>query len=256
MVTLTKVKLGQLSSELPYKPPTPALNVNHFLLLSVQKVKIKERRAAFETEAFWDGGVMGIGSFSVSHTAAQWAQLLPPQAVVVLVRRVWRCMFYCVEWTNKTAAGGVSRSGQLNSWIPDFWKESRANPYQLNFILLSLISFFAAESHQHLPYLPCVPRLPSRYRHTLSLGSIAIMCGFCKPPQSLEATKGCADCKSNFCNECFKLYHPWGTPRAQHEHILPTNNFRPKVWLFLWFFYMTCRSFSSFVTVCSSLFVL
>uniref|UniRef100_A0A672FCG9 Tripartite motif containing 46a n=1 Tax=Salarias fasciatus TaxID=181472 RepID=A0A672FCG9_SALFA len=55
------------------------------------------------------------------------------------------------------------------------------------------------------------------------------MCGFCKPPQSLEATKGCADCKSNFCNECFKLYHPWGTPRAQHEHILPTNNFRPKV---------------------------
>ncbi|KAF3839727.1 hypothetical protein F7725_018444 [Dissostichus mawsoni] len=67
------------------------------------------------------------------------------------------------------------------------------------------------------------------YRHTVSLGSIAIMCGFCKPPQSLEATKGCADCKSNFCNECFKLYHPWGTPRAQHEHILPTNNFRPKV---------------------------
>lgn len=55
------------------------------------------------------------------------------------------------------------------------------------------------------------------------------MCGFCKPPQSLEATKGCAHCKSNFCNECFKLYHPWGTPRAQHEHILPTNNFRPKV---------------------------
>jgi len=58
------------------------------------------------------------------------------------------------------------------------------------------------------------------------------MCGFCKPPQSLEASKGCADCKSNFCNECFKLYHPWGTPRAQHEHILPTNSFRPKVCLF------------------------
>ncbi|KAI9533277.1 hypothetical protein NQZ68_025671 [Dissostichus eleginoides] len=72
-------------------------------------------------------------------------------------------------------------------------------------------------------------RIVERYRHTVSLGSIAIMCGFCKPPQSLEATKGCADCKSNFCNECFKLYHPWGTPRAQHEHILPTNNFRPKV---------------------------
>ncbi|XP_028281631.1 tripartite motif-containing protein 46 [Parambassis ranga] len=72
-------------------------------------------------------------------------------------------------------------------------------------------------------------RIVERYRHTISLGSVAIMCGFCKPPQALEATKGCADCKSNFCNECFKLYHPWGTPRAQHEHILPTNNFRPKV---------------------------
>uniref|UniRef100_A0A3Q1BC81 Tripartite motif containing 46a n=1 Tax=Amphiprion ocellaris TaxID=80972 RepID=A0A3Q1BC81_AMPOC len=72
-------------------------------------------------------------------------------------------------------------------------------------------------------------RIVERYRHTVSLGSVAIMCGFCKAPQSLEATKGCADCKSNFCNECFKLYHPWGTPRAQHEHILPTNNFRPKV---------------------------
>uniref|UniRef100_A0AAQ4S2K4 Tripartite motif containing 46a n=1 Tax=Gasterosteus aculeatus aculeatus TaxID=481459 RepID=A0AAQ4S2K4_GASAC len=72
-------------------------------------------------------------------------------------------------------------------------------------------------------------RIVERYRHTVSLGSVAIMCGFCKPPQTLEASKGCADCKSNFCNECFKLYHPWGTPRAQHEHILPTNNFRPKV---------------------------
>ncbi|XP_062278593.1 tripartite motif-containing protein 46 isoform X1 [Scomber scombrus] len=72
-------------------------------------------------------------------------------------------------------------------------------------------------------------RIVERYRHTVNLGSIAIMCGFCKPPLSLEASKGCADCKSNFCNECFKLYHPWGTPRAQHEHILPTNSFRPKV---------------------------
>uniref|UniRef100_A0A8C5AT83 Tripartite motif containing 46a n=1 Tax=Gadus morhua TaxID=8049 RepID=A0A8C5AT83_GADMO len=72
-------------------------------------------------------------------------------------------------------------------------------------------------------------RIVERYRHTVSLGSVAILCGFCKPPQALEATKGCADCKSNFCNECFKLYHPWGTPRAQHEHILPTNSFRPKV---------------------------
>uniref|UniRef100_A0A3Q2YJB9 Tripartite motif containing 46b n=1 Tax=Hippocampus comes TaxID=109280 RepID=A0A3Q2YJB9_HIPCM len=72
-------------------------------------------------------------------------------------------------------------------------------------------------------------RIVERYRHTVSLGSVAIMCQFCKPPQALEATKGCGDCRSNFCNECFKLYHPWGTPRAQHEHILPTLNFRPKV---------------------------
>ncbi|XP_051722701.1 tripartite motif-containing protein 46 isoform X2 [Ctenopharyngodon idella] len=72
-------------------------------------------------------------------------------------------------------------------------------------------------------------RIVERYRHTVSLGSMAVMCQFCKPPQALEATKGCADCRSNFCNECFKLYHPWGTPRAQHEHILPTHSFRPKV---------------------------
>ncbi|XP_020562544.1 tripartite motif-containing protein 46 isoform X2 [Oryzias latipes] len=72
-------------------------------------------------------------------------------------------------------------------------------------------------------------RIVERYRHSVSLGSVAVMCQFCKPPQALEATKGCADCRANFCNECFKLYHPWGTPRAQHEHILPTLNFRPKV---------------------------
>ncbi|XP_051577678.1 tripartite motif-containing protein 46-like isoform X2 [Myxocyprinus asiaticus] len=72
-------------------------------------------------------------------------------------------------------------------------------------------------------------RIVERYRQTVSLGSMAITCQFCKPPQALEATKGCADCKSNFCNECFKLYHPWGTPRAQHEHILPTHSFRPKM---------------------------
>ncbi|KAG5270855.1 hypothetical protein AALO_G00173050 [Alosa alosa] len=72
-------------------------------------------------------------------------------------------------------------------------------------------------------------RIVERYRHSVSIGSMAVMCQFCKPPQPLEASKGCADCKANFCNECFKLYHPWGTPRATHEHILPTHNFRPKV---------------------------
>ncbi|XP_076826751.1 tripartite motif-containing protein 46 isoform X2 [Brachyhypopomus gauderio] len=72
-------------------------------------------------------------------------------------------------------------------------------------------------------------RIVERYRHTVSLGTMAVMCQFCKPPQALEATKGCADCRANFCNECFKLYHPWGTPRAQHEHIQPTHCFRPKL---------------------------
>ncbi|KAA0710130.1 Tripartite motif-containing protein 46 [Triplophysa tibetana] len=72
-------------------------------------------------------------------------------------------------------------------------------------------------------------RIVERYRHTVSLGSVAVICQFCKPPQALEATKGCADCRASYCNECFKLYHPWGTPRAQHEHVQPTLNFRPKV---------------------------
>ncbi|TSO05438.1 Tripartite motif-containing protein 46 [Bagarius yarrelli] len=72
-------------------------------------------------------------------------------------------------------------------------------------------------------------RIVERYRHTVSLGSVAVMCQFCKSPQTAEATKGCADCRASFCNECFKLYHPWGTPRAQHEHVQPTLNFRPKV---------------------------
>uniref|UniRef100_A0A671R1M4 E3 ubiquitin-protein ligase TRIM36-like n=1 Tax=Sinocyclocheilus anshuiensis TaxID=1608454 RepID=A0A671R1M4_9TELE len=44
-----------------------------------------------------------------------------------------------------------------------------------------------------------------------------------------EATKSCMDCKASFCNECFKMNHPWGTPKAQHEYVGPTTNFRPKV---------------------------
>uniref|UniRef100_A0A8C6XHX6 Tripartite motif containing 46 n=1 Tax=Naja naja TaxID=35670 RepID=A0A8C6XHX6_NAJNA len=69
-------------------------------------------------------------------------------------------------------------------------------------------------------------RVVERYRHTINVNA-AIMCQFCKPPQ-LEATKGCTECKSSFCNECFKLYHPWGTQKAQHEPIPPTLTFRPK----------------------------
>uniref|UniRef100_A0A3P9LFC0 Tripartite motif containing 36 n=1 Tax=Oryzias latipes TaxID=8090 RepID=A0A3P9LFC0_ORYLA len=55
------------------------------------------------------------------------------------------------------------------------------------------------------------------------------MCNICKPPNQQEATKSCMDCKASYCNECFKLHHPWGTPKAQHEYVGPTTNFRPKV---------------------------
>ncbi|NXL94375.1 TRI36 ligase, partial [Alectura lathami] len=56
----------------------------------------------------------------------------------------------------------------------------------------------------------------------------AIMCDVCKPP-SQEATKSCVDCSASYCNECFKVYHPWGTAKAQHESVAPTTNFRPKI---------------------------
>nr|XP_020458127.1 E3 ubiquitin-protein ligase TRIM36 isoform X1 [Monopterus albus] len=66
-----------------------------------------------------------------------------------------------------------------------------------------------------------------RYRQA-ARAAVAIMCSICKPPQQ-EATKSCMDCKASYCNECFKLHHPWGTPKAQHEYVGPTTNFRPKV---------------------------
>ncbi|XP_041430563.1 tripartite motif-containing protein 46 isoform X4 [Xenopus laevis] len=69
-------------------------------------------------------------------------------------------------------------------------------------------------------------RVVERYRQTVNISS-AIMCQFCKPPQ-LEATKGCTECRATFCNECFKLYHPWGTQKAQHEPTPPTLTFKPK----------------------------
>uniref|UniRef100_A0AAQ5Z6I2 RING-type E3 ubiquitin transferase n=1 Tax=Amphiprion ocellaris TaxID=80972 RepID=A0AAQ5Z6I2_AMPOC len=67
-----------------------------------------------------------------------------------------------------------------------------------------------------------------RYRQA-ARAAVAIMCNICKPPQQQEATKSCMDCKASYCNECFKLHHPWGTPKAQHEYVGPTTNFRPKV---------------------------
>uniref|UniRef100_A0A3Q4A8Z6 Uncharacterized protein n=1 Tax=Mola mola TaxID=94237 RepID=A0A3Q4A8Z6_MOLML len=67
-----------------------------------------------------------------------------------------------------------------------------------------------------------------RYRQA-ARAAVAIMCNICKPPQQQEATKSCMDCKASYCNECFKMHHPWGTPKAQHEYVGPTTNFRPKV---------------------------
>ncbi|KAI3372788.1 hypothetical protein L3Q82_023244 [Scortum barcoo] len=58
-----------------------------------------------------------------------------------------------------------------------------------------------------------------RYRQA-ARAAVAIMCNICKPPQVQEATKSCMDCKASYCNECFKLHHPWGTPKAQHEYVL------------------------------------
>ncbi|NXK95511.1 TRI36 ligase, partial [Formicarius rufipectus] len=66
-----------------------------------------------------------------------------------------------------------------------------------------------------------------RYRQA-ARAAIAIMCDFCKPPPQ-ESTKSCMDCSASYCNECFKIHHPWGTVKAQHEYVGPTTNFRPKV---------------------------
>lgn len=66
-----------------------------------------------------------------------------------------------------------------------------------------------------------------RYRQA-ARAAIAIMCDFCKPPPQ-ESTKSCMDCSASYCNECFKVHHPWGTVKAQHEYVGPTTNFRPKV---------------------------
>ncbi|XP_069887592.1 E3 ubiquitin-protein ligase TRIM36 isoform X3 [Dipodomys merriami] len=66
-----------------------------------------------------------------------------------------------------------------------------------------------------------------RYRQA-ARAATAIMCDLCKPPPQ-ESTKSCVDCSASYCNECFKIHHPWGTLKAQHEYVGPTTNFRPKV---------------------------
>ncbi|OXB66107.1 hypothetical protein ASZ78_012450 [Callipepla squamata] len=66
-------------------------------------------------------------------------------------------------------------------------------------------------------------------RHRLAArAAIAIMCDFCKPPPQ-ESTKSCIDCSASYCNECFKVHHPWGTVKAQHECVGPTTNIRLKI---------------------------
>ncbi|KAM6301621.1 E3 ubiquitin-protein ligase TRIM36 [Podargus strigoides] len=66
-----------------------------------------------------------------------------------------------------------------------------------------------------------------RYRQA-ARAAVAIVCDFCKPPPQ-ESTKSCMDCSASYCNECFKIHHPWGTVKAQHEYVGPTTNFKPKV---------------------------
>ncbi|XP_039222261.1 E3 ubiquitin-protein ligase TRIM36 isoform X1 [Crotalus tigris] len=66
-----------------------------------------------------------------------------------------------------------------------------------------------------------------RYRQA-ARAATAIMCDLCKPPAQ-ESTKSCMDCSASYCNECFKIHHPWGTLKAQHEYVGPTTNFRPKI---------------------------
>nr|XP_056704753.1 E3 ubiquitin-protein ligase TRIM36 isoform X2 [Euleptes europaea] len=66
-----------------------------------------------------------------------------------------------------------------------------------------------------------------RYRQA-ARAATAIMCDLCKPPPQ-ESTKSCMDCSASYCNECFKIHHPWGTSKAQHEYVGPTTNFRPKI---------------------------
>ncbi|XP_077200436.1 E3 ubiquitin-protein ligase TRIM36 isoform X2 [Paroedura picta] len=66
-----------------------------------------------------------------------------------------------------------------------------------------------------------------RYRQA-ARAATAIMCDLCKPPPQ-ESTKSCMDCSASYCNECFKIHHPWGTLKAQHEYVGPTTNFRPKI---------------------------
>ncbi|KFQ31544.1 E3 ubiquitin-protein ligase Trim36, partial [Merops nubicus] len=66
-----------------------------------------------------------------------------------------------------------------------------------------------------------------RYRRA-ARSVTAIRCDFCKPPFQ-ESTKSCTACCASYCNKCFKIYHPWGSVKAQHECVGPTTNLRPNI---------------------------
>ena len=98
-----------------------------------------------------------------------------------------------------------------------------------------------------------VMRYLFRFKYSVKKAA-SIPCKKCKTKPPEDATKSCLDCKLSYCNECFANCHPWGTPRAQHEYIGPTNHFRPKVsrvalrtityfsFFFFFFFFYTCMT--------------
>jgi len=70
-------------------------------------------------------------------------------------------------------------------------------------------------------------RMVARFTDEAKL-AVEIKCNFCKPPPK-AATKTCYDCQMSYCNNCYKNFHIWGTPRAQHRFAGPrTKLTKPK----------------------------
>ncbi|XP_070560396.1 E3 ubiquitin-protein ligase TRIM36-like isoform X2 [Ptychodera flava] len=66
----------------------------------------------------------------------------------------------------------------------------------------------------------------TRFKRSARLSTM-LRCQHCKSKPAAEATRTCSNCSDNFCNDCYKDSHPWGTPRAQHEYTA-VGNHRPK----------------------------
>ncbi|XP_077998180.1 E3 ubiquitin-protein ligase TRIM36-like [Glandiceps talaboti] len=66
-----------------------------------------------------------------------------------------------------------------------------------------------------------------KYRRSARRGSM-IPCQHCKSGKIAAATRTCSDCKDNYCTDCYKVHHPWGTPKARHE-FTSVGVTRPKV---------------------------